>query len=163
MSLKSKLHDARTLKELMTRAEDEARGMGDEQPAAEHLLLAALALPDGTARRAFERVGADPDGLRDAIEAQYAGALLSVGVAAPAGLDAEPLPAPGGVYRSSASARSAFTAASELARAKGSPGLRGAHVVAAVAELEHGTAARALTALGVGRAELRAAALASVR
>jgi hypothetical protein len=35
--------------------------------------------------------------------------------------------------------------------------LRGAHVVAAICDLEHGTAARALAALGVDRDRLREA------
>ena len=42
-------------------------------------------------------------------------------------------------------------------------GLLGAHVVAAVAEIPHGTAARALATLGIDRAELAAAARAEVQ
>ncbi|MGZ8476106.1 MAG: Clp protease N-terminal domain-containing protein, partial [Candidatus Limnocylindria bacterium] len=46
----------RTIKKLLTDAEVEARAMGEAEPGAEHLLLAALDLPDGSARRAFERL-----------------------------------------------------------------------------------------------------------
>jgi ClpA/ClpB-like protein len=56
-------------------------------PGAEHLLLAALELPDGTARRAFERVGADPNALRQAIEEQHAEALCAVGIDAGPGAE----------------------------------------------------------------------------
>ena len=155
MSLRSKVRDARTIRALLEGAEAEARRAGEALPGAEHLLLSALALPDGTARRAFERAGADPDGLRSAIEAQHAQALRGVGIEAPE-IDAPEPEAGGGPFRATASGRAAFRAASELARADG--GLLGAHVVVAVAGIEHGTAPRALAQLGVERAELAAAA-----
>ena len=60
-------------------------------------------------------------------------------------------------YRSNASARAAFQAASEMARSGGG-GLRGAHVVAAVAGMERGTAIRALDVMGVDRSALATAA-----
>jgi hypothetical protein len=156
MKLRNKVRDVRTIKTLLTGAEDEARRAGEGLPGAEHLLLSALALPDGTARRAFERAGADPDGLRAAIERQHADALRGIGIEPPE-LDApdEP-PEAGGPFRSTASARAAFRAASDMARANG--GLLGAHVVAAVAAIEHGTAPRALAAMGVDRTALAAAA-----
>ena len=132
--------------------------MGDSLPGAEHLLLSALELPDGSARRTFERVGADPDRLDDAIAEVHAGALRSVGIEPPEQFDDdEPLDAPKGAYRSNASARAAFQAASDMARS-GEGGLRGAHVVAAVADMERGTAARALDVMGVDRAALAASA-----
>jgi hypothetical protein len=51
-------------------------------------------------------------------------------------------------------AQGAFQAAARLARAEQSQ-LVGAHVVAAVAEMEHGTAARALNVMRVDRARAR--------
>jgi ATP-dependent Clp protease ATP-binding subunit ClpA len=163
MKLRNPVRDMRTIKRLLTGAEAEAHQAGESVPGAEHLLLSALELPDDSARRAFERVGADPDGLRAAIAAQHADALRAIGIEPPddAALDTgagkEP-PAPTGVFRSSASAQSAFQAASKMARSGRSTPLVGAHVVAAVADMEHGTAARALTAMGVDRGELAAAA-----
>jgi ATP-dependent Clp protease ATP-binding subunit ClpA len=160
MKLRSPVRDMRTIKELLTGAEREARQAGEAQPGAEHLLLSALDLPDGTARRAFERVGADPDDLREAIAGHYADALRSIGVEP---VDDETLDAPaaengGGVYRSSASAQSVFQEASKMARAEKGSQFAGAHVVAAVAQMEHGTAARALRRMGIDREELEAAA-----
>jgi hypothetical protein len=67
-------------------------------------------------------------------------------------------PAATGVFRSDASARSACQEASRMARSETSSRLVGAHVVAAVAQMEHGTATRALTVMGIGRAALAATA-----
>lgn len=160
MKLRNPVRDVRTIKTLLEGAEAEAHAAGEPQPGAEHLLLAALALPDGTAQAAFAAVGVDPDAVRAAIAGVHADALRAVGVEPPAEDALDAAIAPGsarGAYRSRASARTAFTAASDLARSGDGP-LSGAHVVAAVADLEHGTAPRALAALGVDRAALAAAA-----
>ena len=163
MKLTKRVRDVRTIDKLLTGAEAEARRAGESLPGAEHLLLSAIALPDGSARRSFERVGADPDRLQAAIAAQHADALRGIGIEPPddAALDAasgSELPDAPRAFRSNASARSAFQEASKLARSGGSSGLLGAHVVAAVAQMEHGTQSRALTALGIDRAALAAAA-----
>ena len=160
MKLRNPVRDVRTIKQLLTGAEQEAHAAGESAPGAEHLLLSALALPDGSAQRAFERVGADSGRLRAAIATQHDDALRAIGIDPPdeAALQAGDPPAATRAYRSNASARSAFQAASALARAETDSGLVGAHVVAAVAEMEHGTAARALTVMGIDRAALAAAA-----
>ena len=154
--IKTRISDVRTIRTLLEGAEAEANRAGESMPGAEHLLLAALDLPDGTARRAFERVGADPSALRQAIEEQHADALRAVGIDA----DAEPAvpvaPSTNGVYRSSGSAQSAFQAAGKLAREGRSP-LAGAHVVLAIAGMEHGTAIRAVRSLGIDIDALAAA------
>jgi ATP-dependent Clp protease ATP-binding subunit ClpA len=162
VKLKNPVRDVRTIKRLLSGAEAEARQAGESLPGAEHLLLSALALPDGSAKRAFERLGADPDQLRPAIAAAHAEALRAIGIEPPDddALDAaagEDTRAPTGVFRSNAPAQSAFQAAAQLARAERSQRV-GAHIVAAVAEMEHGTAARALTAMRIDRAALAAAA-----
>jgi ATP-dependent Clp protease ATP-binding subunit ClpA len=153
----------RTIKKLLTDAEIEARAMGVAEPGAEHLLLAAICLPDGSARRAFERAGADPHALRAAIVDEQAAALVAIGfeaeqarsLSAPAPL--EP-PTGRGVYHAGVSAQEAFQAASTLAAKDGRFRLSGAHVVAAVARMEHGTAARVLGLLGIERDALVRAA-----
>jgi ATP-dependent Clp protease ATP-binding subunit ClpA len=163
MTLSNPVRDVRTIKKLLSGAEIEAQQAGESLPGAEHLLLSALALPDGSARRVFERVGADADQLRTAIAAQHADALRAIGIEPPddAALDAavgSDTPSPTGAFRSNASARSAFQAASKMARSDKPSRLIGAHVVAAVAQMEHGTATRALTVMGIDRAALAAAA-----
>ncbi len=156
MGITTALRDLRTVRALLTGAETEARRDGERTPGPEHLLLAATALPDGTAAAALARVGVDAAALRTAVEAAHAAALASVGVGADAGEPALRGPATGPM-RSTPQAQQVFRRAVAAAKAARSP-LRGAHVVAAVCDLEHGTAARALSALGVDRDRLRGAA-----
>ena len=155
--------DMRTIKQLLEGAEREARSMGEEEPGAEHLLLSALLLPGGEGRRVLRAFGVDHAGLRSAILAQHSEALVGLGIdqERAAGLAApQPLDPPlgRGLFRSRTSAQEAFRAAAALAHRDGRSGLNGAHVVAAVAAMEHGTAARALEGLGVDRAAIAAAA-----
>lgn len=149
----------RALSALLRAAEDEALRGGDDRIGPEHLLLAALELPDGTAGRALARAGADPGGLRGALAQEHADALASVGITAPPEPADVPDPSSGrGRYRRTPAADRVI---GEMARRGDSERPRrlvGAHVVAAVAELEHGTAARALVLLGVERAALLDAA-----
>lgn len=156
------IRDVRTIKQLLTEAERLAREFGEEQPAAEHLLLAAMDLPDGTGRRILGRFGVDADGLRGAITAQHASALAAAGIdRGEADRLSEPRPVPPAdrpsVYQSAPSAQEVFQAAGALARSS-KERLAGAHVVAAVAAMEHGTAARILETLGIDRGALAAAA-----
>lgn len=150
------------IKQLLTDAEREARAMGDAEPGAEHLLLAAMDLPDGTATRVMATFGIDRERLRRAITEHHAAALAQVGIDGSAlGTPAPIEPANGsGVYRSAASAREAFQAAATMARRDRA--LLGAHVTAAVAEMEHGTAAGVLRSLGVDRAALATASRAEI-
>lgn len=147
-----------TIKQLLEGAERLAQQAGESLPGAEHLLLSALALPDGTARRAFERLGVDPDGLPSAIAAQHDDALRAVGIEVDAKDLDVPAPEARGVYLSTPSAQTTFKRAVELSGKPKPRRLRGAHVVLAVTEMEHGTVARALSRLGVNRDELAAAA-----
>ena len=162
-----RLSDMRTIKQLLEGAEREARSMGEEEPGAEHLLLSALLLRDGEALRLLSDFGVDHARLQSAIVAQHSEALVGLGMdreraeglAAPRPL--EP-PHGRGLFRSRVSAQEAFRTAASLAQRDRRSGLNGAHVVAAVAAMEHGTAARALEGLGVDRAALAAAAHAAI-
>lgn len=160
------LDDMRTIKQLLTDAERIAREMGEEEPAAEHLLLSAMGLPDGSAARAMGRVGVDGDGIRAALRAEQAEALVTAGVA-PETARALAEPAPLGTagaplrYGAGPSAREVFAEAGRMARAS-KQRLAGAHVVAAVAGLERGTLPRVLGRLGVDRARLGDAARAEL-
>ena len=159
MPVRRLIREFRTVRTLLSTAERIARAGGDEQPGAEHLLLAAFELPDGTARRAFDDLGVSPDDLPAAIADQHRDALASVGIAAPLEADAPaPLPEPGGVYRTQPSAQVVFQRAVEISGTPPPRHLRGAHVLMAIGELEHGTAPRALRRLGIDRERLRVAA-----
>lgn len=160
------LRDMRTISNLLSDAERRARTLGEEHPGAEHLLLAALDLPDGSARRAFERLGVEPDRLEAALAHQDVEALVAIGIDprhAERLRQSAPLdpPAGSGVYRSTASAQEAFQAAGRLARSEKAQFV-GAHVVAAVADMEHGTAPRVLAVIGADRSSLAAAARAEL-
>ncbi len=160
------LNDMRTIKQLLTDAERIAREMGTEEPCAEHLLLSAIGLPDGTAVRALAGVGVDAEAIRVALREEQADALLSAGIPrATAEAMAEPEPlGPGGaplLYGAGPSAREAFQAAGTMARSS-KQRLAGAHVVAAVARMERGTVARILERMGVDRSRLEDAAHAAL-
>ncbi len=156
------LRDMRTIKQLLTDAERISREMGDEEPGAEHLLLAAIGLPDGTAAGALDRLGLDAERIRGALREEHADALVSVGmpraaaegmaIPEPLGPEAAPL-----LYSAGPSARDAFRTAGDMARAA-KQRLGGAHVVAAVAGIERGTMPRVFERLGVDRQGLAAAA-----
>ena len=89
--LKMRFKDAKTLCTLIEGADQKAHANGEEKPGAEHFLLSALDLSDGSARRVFERLGADPDALHKAIQQQYRDALSAVGIDTEL-LDSEPAP-----------------------------------------------------------------------
>ena len=152
------VREMRTVRALLEGAERHANLVGGSLPGAEHLLLAALDLPDGTARLAFERAGIDPDGLPAAIERQHADSLAAVGVMAPADLPVVAIPTSSGPFRATPAAQAAFQRAYELSSTPAPRRLLGAHVVAAVAEGGEGTAVRTIRALGVARDRLAAAA-----
>jgi len=160
------LDDMRTIKQLMTDAERIAREMGEEEPGAEHLLLSAIGLPDGSAGRALGTLGVDGERLRTALREEQADALVTAGVPrdtaetltepAPLGPAGTPL-----LYAAGPSAREVFQEAGKLARSA-KQRLVGAHVVLAAAELERGTLPRVLDRLGVDRGRVADAARAEL-
>lgn len=125
---------------------------GEEEPGAEHFLLSAFELPEGSARRVFQRIGADPDKFRDAIDKQYSDALHAVGIeAASLGGVPEPIKSEKVFHSSKPSGQAVMKALHALKKNDKDRPLLGAHVVAVVAGMEHGVAARALRAMGVNQ------------
>lgn len=165
--LKLRIRDMGTIKTLCLGAERHAQQNGEELPGAEHFLLSAIDLQDGTARRAFEHLGADPAALRKAISAQYDAALRGIGLD-PGGVptynnDPEPVQSNRKIYDAQPSGQAVMK---ELARRKAEDKdnpLVGAHVVAVVASMKLGVAARALRAMGVDPEALCAAASTEAR
>lgn len=74
------VEDIRTMGRLFPAADAAALADGETEAGAEYLVIAALDLPDGSARRAFERAGADPDAFSGAVRAQHGDALRSIGM-----------------------------------------------------------------------------------
>lgn len=160
--LKQRFHDIRVIRKLCLNAERHANADGQEAPGLEHFVLAAIDLPDGTARRTFQRLGADPGIFRSAIAKQYNTALENVGI------DATQLAAmhgnaegilPGGkIFRSQPQVQ-AFMQQLASRQREGSDGsLLGAHVIEAIASFQHGVASRTFAAMGIDRKALMEAA-----
>jgi ATP-dependent Clp protease ATP-binding subunit ClpA len=149
--------DLATMHALFPAAERIAREDGNDEPGAEHLLLAALELDDGVARAALGADEIDSVRLRTAISAQHEETLRTVGIVADDNAIAAALPPGGrstGVYRSQGSLQTAFQRSVDLAKAEGST-LTSGHILLAVIDAEHGTVVRTLDLLGVDPAELR--------
>jgi hypothetical protein len=119
--------------------------------------LPQLDLPDGTARIAFERIGINPDSLRDAIAQQYVDALAEIGITShsPSTAEAAPIASGTGLYSAKPEVKTLMRSLSER---DDNAALSGAHVVRAIAAVPQGVAARALAQLGVDAQALQAAA-----
>jgi ATP-dependent Clp protease ATP-binding subunit ClpA len=163
--LRQRLRDAGTLKTLCEAAEAHARRAGQEHPGAEHFVLAALDLPDGTARQAFARLNADANGFAAAIERQHRDALAAVGMP-PQAWPEPPASAAGaaaaGPYRAQPSGQTLMQALAAQRERAGEIPLIGAHVLAAAAEPAHGITARTLQAMGLDAGAVRAAAASEI-
>ncbi len=160
MSRRKPMQDIRTMNTLFTAAEKEAALVGEADFGTEHLILAAFDLPDGSAARAFKRVGVDPHAFRKAINDQHAEALKAIGIAPEDGMLDEHLPESGESttpVRSKGSSQKAFKKVVKMVKKEKSQ-VYGAYIVLAATEAEQGSTARALETLGVHRDALAAAA-----
>jgi ATP-dependent Clp protease ATP-binding subunit ClpA len=147
--------DMATMRSLLEAAEQESTAMGEAEPGAEHVVLAALGLPDSSARETLAELGADASGLRRAISEVHARALGALGF----DQVPDPLPTPRptgrGLYRAKGSTRDLLKATAEAKRALGARHFVTAHVLVGAATLERGTLPMALARLGIEPAELR--------
>lgn len=139
------------LRTMLDDAATEARLDGSTSVEAQHLLLAMAADADSTVGLALATVGLDRDGIRVALDREFAYSLSTVGIAlseftiAVASPDPERLPQPG--------------ASVQLALERGLKSVRGrdpqpAHLLLGILEAEVGTVARALAQAGVDRGDL---------
>lgn len=161
-TFKRRFRDAGTLQTLFASAE---RHANEEGEAAEHLVMAALEMPDGTAGRTFERVGAKPARFHDAVARQYVEALRAIGMepSAVAPLnDGPPVSSAEGVYKAQASAQALVQKLTETKPFNAALPLLGADILIAAAAGQHTIAVRALRAMGVDPAALAAAARAEI-
>jgi len=164
--VKQRFRDMSTIKALCLGAEKLANADGQKEPAAEHFVLMALELPDGTARKAFERIQADPDSFRAAIARQYEEALRNVGISLPPDMiianEKTSLPA-GVVTKVQHSAQALFKTMIyeiKVKEQKTNPAapLLGAHVLLAATTAQYGVAMRAFRAMGIDPGKLAEAA-----
>jgi hypothetical protein len=149
---------------LFATAEMEAAGMGEAHPGLEYLVLSALRLPDGSARRTFQRIGADPDAFGASLVEQHDDALRSIGIEPNDGaVDADP-PEPAVSKRPipfEPPTREVFQEVVALVRKEKSQ-IYGAYIVLVAAGREHGTTARTLEMMDVDREALATAARAEI-
>jgi len=162
---RSRMYDIRFMQSLFPAAEAEAAAMGEREPGAEHLILVSLGFQEGSARRVFERIGADPDQFRAAVVSQHEEALRPIGLSETGPDPDDPLPSPSdrpaGIYRSAPSAREVFPEVVKLVKRDKSC-LSGAYLLLVSSRMEFGNTARALAAMGIDRNELAAAAQAEI-
>ena len=156
-TLRARKRDMRTLSALMSTSLERAGRDGGRLAGAHDLLVAALELDDGTAEEVFARLGSSGSAFVAAIDEQDAEALRSLGID-------EPTDAGAGTAASAGTARpsgtdATYDAAIRNIHAVHNEGaevraLVGAHVVAGVAEVERGVAARALRVMGLRPADV---------
>jgi ATP-dependent Clp protease ATP-binding subunit ClpA len=162
--LKQRWQDTRTIMALSLDAEKRALQEGQQHPGAEHYTLAALDLPDGSARRVFARIGADPEAYRAALNNRHAAALGAIGLhEVVAGPSDATLPAkPTVLFDAQPSGQALMQSLPELQRRLPAP-LCGAHVLLAAASMAHSAAGRAFKAIGIDPQALGSAAEAELR
>lgn len=161
-TFKRKLQDMRTLSRLCALAEELARQDRCPQPGSEHFVLAALALPDQTAMRAFAHLGLTEGRFRDALAAQRSDALASVGVTAAragsSGGEAALLAPKSAAYQAAPSGQSLVQRLAQTRQARAGRCLLGADVLLAAAQENYTSAGRAFQKLGITPGQLAASA-----
>lgn len=144
--------DMGTIKTLCVAAERIANAEHQAAPGAEHFVLAALELPDGSAARVFSKLGVTADGFGEAVRQTYRAALEAVGVGADqirgSEHDVPPLPEPREIYNAAPSGQAVLKGLAALRKRGISGPLIGAHVLEVVSAMQHGTTQRAFALLG---------------
>jgi ATP-dependent Clp protease ATP-binding subunit ClpA len=154
-----RFRDMKTIGKLIPGADKEANMLGEEKAGAEHFVLSALNLVDGTAKRIFERFGIDSGKFRDAIKTQYSEALSSVGVSQEASeIDPEPIASDKMFHDSQPSGQNLMKSIYALKKEDKERPLLGAHVIIVAAAIEYGVVPRVFRVLGVDRKLLAKAA-----
>ena len=144
--------DMGTIKMLCEAAEQIALAEHQAAPGAEHFVLAALELPDGSAERVFARLGITAGTFREALRETHRAALKAVGVAdeevARSEQDVPPLPRPDEIYNAAPSGEAVLKGLAALRKRGVSGPLVGVHVLEVVSTMQHGTTRRAFALLG---------------
>ncbi len=148
------------MEKLFTTAEAAAARLGVSKPGAEYLVLSALQLPEESARRCFERIGADPDDFAAALISRHNDNLRAAGSdPIDVGVD-QPIPESVPSRRPvqyDASGRALFQQVVGLVREEKSQ-IYGASIVLVAAQIDNGNTPRTLQRMNVDRHELAAAA-----
>lgn len=150
-----RFRDMKTLSKLISGADEQANMSGEENPGAEHYVLSALNLEDGSAKRVFEKFGADGKKFREAVNQQYTDALSSIGISSEAtDIAPEPIESNKMLHNSQPSGEELMKSLYAIRQTDKDRPLVGAHVISVAAEMEHGVVARALKVMGIDREQL---------
>lgn len=150
--LTQNLRDMGTIKALCEAAERFANADQHTAPGAEHFVLAALELLDGSAARVFARLGVTPDAFHEALREGHRTSLKAAGVSDAHIRNSEqsvpPLPQPGNIYRAAPSGEAVLQGLAALRKRGISGPLIGVHVLEVVCGMQHGPTGRAFAVLG---------------
>lgn len=150
-----RFRDMNTIRQLILEADEQAHISGEEKPGAEHFVLSALNLEDGSAMRVFEKIGANANDFKVAIDKQYIDALSAIGVDAVASdMPLHPIEPNRMPHNSQPSGQNLIKSLYAIKQKDKDRPLLGAHVISVAAELKHGVVARAFNVMGVDRSQL---------
>jgi len=152
--------DMKNISLLCLGAEKHAQRNGEEKPGAEHFLLSAFDLPDGTAKKVFERLNVDPSGINQAIKNQHIDALKNAGLddqSIEDNLEFTEITDPKlKLFDTTPSGQTILKTLYQLNK-KRKTAFTGAHVLEVIASMKYGIAARTLTAMGIENSALKTA------
>lgn len=151
---RNRIGDIRTMNRLFPAADVAARSAGVPVACAEHLIIAALDLPDGTARRAFIRAGVNPDDFTRIINDMHASSEGNGGSVGPEVKGRGPL-------KTEESAQRVFKQVVDMVRTERTQ-LYGAYLILVSAETGEPTPCSAFEAMGVTPDQMAVAARAEI-
>ena len=158
--IKNKIKDAKTISLLCQGAEKYANLNGENKPGAEHFLLSALDLPDGSAKNIFNRLGISADDINEAIKKQHLDALQEIGIdASVIALEMtndEAITPKLALYDTQPSGQVVMQKLYQRNKEGGAP-LISAHVVDVISSMEQGIAARAIKVLNIDFVQFKSA------
>lgn len=154
--IKIRINDMKTVSRLISNAETQANALGEETAGAEHYVLSALELPDGSAKNIFSALGITTSDFKDAINKQYESALNSVGFDAEA-VSAEPITNKKVLPGTHPSGKQLMKSLHALKKNDKDRPLLGAHVLEVVADIKYGVVTRVFKELDVTPENLKQA------
>ena len=129
---------------------------GRAEPGEEHFILAAIDLPDGTARKAFEALGLTATDIENGIKQQYVEALQRLGIERPEIKSDDVKAAQKRIlYQAKPSVQQLMQYLINARKTDKDTPLLGGSVLEALIRKEHGVAARTFQVLGVDKQKLR--------
>lgn len=150
--LRLRFSDMKTIAKLIPGADEQARAMGEEKPGAEHFVLSALNLEDGTAMRVFSKLGVDSKKFKNAIKDQYHEALDSIGIHSEStSIEPDSVPSNKIFLESQPSGENLMKLLVTLKKEDKQRPLTGAHVLIVAASAQYGVVPRALKSLNIDK------------